>query len=176
MEFTLHLQAATFVFFTMTALLCSGFAFDPDNYNDKRLNFRRFLEQRKDRNVNLRHLLRFREKDDFAGETEGKTEGKTEGETEGKTEEKRCEEAAMDSDNFGKVLDKEIDKSRVDLENSMQTKERSQANAIQGSKEAKELAEAKAGNFDALSPEAKIEKKYIHEQHWIIPGTSTPSS
>jgi len=75
-------------------------------------------------------------------------------------------------DYYAKV-NKEIEKDRTALRKSIETKERSDANAIQGIKEADELSQAKAGNFGAFSGSANIQRKYIHEQHWFIPGNKT---
>jgi len=73
-------------------------------------------------------------------------------------------------------VDQEIEKDRSALKKSIETKERSDANAIQGNQEADELGQAKAGNFDAISGSASIQKKFIHEQHWFIPGNGTSST
>jgi len=81
------------------------------------------------------------------------------------------DDAAFGAANFTEDIDSKIEEDRKKLESSIQTKERNEVNAIQGAKEAEELTEAKEGDFSALSNEAIIEKKYVHDQHWYIPGT-----
>jgi len=81
------------------------------------------------------------------------------------------DDAAFGGGNFTDEIDSKIEEDRKKLESSIQTKERNEVNAIQGAKEAEELTEAKEGDFSALSNEAIIEKKYVHDQHWYIPGT-----
>jgi len=87
----------------------------------------------------------------------------------------RTGDATMDTADFASAVDKEIEKEQAVLQNSLQTKERTDENAIQGTEEAEELKEAKAGDFVALDPKANVHKEYRHEQHWFIPA-SAPSS
>jgi len=86
------------------------------------------------------------------------------------------------NNNSADATERDIEKERQDLKNSLQKKEGNGANvvkvasdAVLGSKEAKELAAAKSGDFSALSSEANVQRKYIHEQHWRIPATSAAS-
>jgi len=76
-------------------------------------------------------------------------------------------------EDLAKSVKGEIEKERAVLSASIQNKQRSDGNAIQGTVEAAVLETAEEGKLRDLANEAKVYKEYSHKQYWYVPGNKT---
>jgi len=84
-----------------------------------------------------------------------------------------ADDAASEASDASQSVNDEIEKARAVLSASIQNRQRSVGNAIQGSVE---LAKAKQGKFEDLADEALVYSKSSHLQHWYVPGNKTTAT